>query len=64
MINQEMYRIILTPEQVFKYLDSMPPIETEDGRLITFGDWVGDYISRMVDAEIRMYLGQRDYRYD
>ena len=64
MINQEMYRIRLTPEQVFKYLDSMPPIETEDGRLITFGDWVGDYISRMVDAEIRTYLGQRDYRYD
>jgi hypothetical protein len=64
MIDREMYRIRSTPEQVFKYLDSMPPIETEDGRLITFGDWVGDYISRTVDAEIRTYLGQRDYRYD
>lgn len=60
MITPETYRIRMTKDQVFDHLEkNLPPIELEDGRLITFRDWVHDYIARGVDEGIRTYLGGR-----
>ena len=58
-ITPETYRIRMTADQVFEYLERMPPIEADDGRLMTFRDWVTDYIARQVNEGIRIYLGGR-----
>ncbi len=56
-ITREMWRVRMTQEQVFKYLeDNLPPVEMEDGRLVTFSDWVSNYISLKVDEGIRAYF--------
>jgi hypothetical protein len=56
-LTPELYWVRMTREQVWGYLDNMPPIELEDGRLITLKDWVQDYISRGIDRGIRDYFG-------
>jgi hypothetical protein len=59
-VSREMYRSRMSQDEVFRYLEqNLPPVEMEDGRLITFGDWVTDYITRKVDEGIRSYLGGR-----
>ena len=59
-ITREMWRVRMTQDQVFRYLEqNLPPVEMEDGHLITFADWVTDYINRKVDEGIRAYLGGR-----
>jgi hypothetical protein len=59
-ITREMWKVRMTKEQVFTYLEqNLPPVELEDGRLITFKEWVIDYIRRGIDDGIRAYLGSR-----
>lgn len=58
-LTPEMYRTRMTREQVWAYLDNMPTIELENGRLITFKDWVHDYIARGIDDGVRDYFGWR-----